>query len=1099
MPALPSPAPLRVLRRGIALAGLLVVALVARASTPSVEVRPSMLRPPPAGAVTATTSGKITGDLQEILYRNVGGDTRFARLADTRVEAKFREPVTLRKLALLRIGWPDWALPDRVALALDDRLVGEFTLTAPAISPGKYVSPEPYQVDVVDLGETRTFSKLALLVREASPSRGANTHGTLRVALPVAPPLSFKLSSVGPVPADSIGVEFEVECAAPVADAALIGKANQFRIARWLRAPLPPLPAGRSTHRVEWSRLESDFNLPADISPLNFFELALDEPSGEADWRVVSWKFVTDPARRLTSALESIPVRTWTPDAEGWRQGIPAEGFGRFGWLQNNGLLVGAFSPRTLANTVSVNGAGKPLATATWRIQCGEADVVSWERTRARWTAAEHLAVYEYSAEIQNELSDKEPNLLRRSRAPQRVTGSILAPGILVDSQDDRLRLTLEASGERKGTSPAWILYPTANGLERARLAKEFDLRALSEGWFVVTWDAEPASPVLFAPKKRPSRIQYSDTDARLTLFFEGAFERVALGHPLGYIGPGGKPRGGLLSQQALAERSRLLASLLRAYPVDVAQRFRETDDGIEIEETVSHLFWTNDWNESGRPVAPVAPLLAFAARSANYPVRLPGDLVDSGWDTKYGPYAFRDGHTLRYTLPVPPVETRLYLAPSEQDEVTKHVVARLVEPRVSGKNPLSLDSLAAFGLWSSSSLALPLMDDAGREAFLSAWRELLDNMLSTPSWYLRREPFSGATYPVSFGWHEARTDTLADVNSGLGAALYALYSYARTSGDWDYAAKHWPAVKAQMEYFVVYHDWNNMQSGAREHNGSSAIDMDCIGFQGVLAYAEMARLLGHADDAAWGRFLLSRLGVSLSMRWLGNKWINPARQPADYDSIGVGLSENTGFDLLSSKLGADHVNGELALTLAWLGQFPEVYDAHLWGLGRDFFDWLERHYVEKVVPDWRVSHPGNRNNHPANISTHLYLRGLLGAPLDELRDELKKQTGWGLAPRDIVAQENAALYAMLAGRDFPAVLRSWDRARISRWTYDPATRTATLRVQTRTPERLVLDVAAPLAALTRDRETLGERPDTAGRLHLTAPAGDSIFELRFE
>ena len=344
------------------------------------------------------------------------------------------------------------------------------------------------------------------------------------------------------------------------------------------------------------------------------------------------------------------------------------------------------------------------------------------------------------------------------------------------------------------------------------------------------------------------------------------------------FYGTESKGAPGDVSLGELASQSREVAAILRAYPFGATQSFREVENGtaIEVEDTVRHLLWENEWGEPSRRVAPISPLLNFAS-DMGYPVELPADLK-GGLSTKYGPYGYVDGNRVRYRMNQPPMDTRVYLAPPAIADARVESLANEIAslPESVQSKAWMRDALQVWWMWAPASLAFPMMDSQQQQNYLKAWRQRLEWGLSAHAWYVRREPFSGAVYPVSFGWIQGSTQTLGDVNSGVGAVLYGLWAYARCSGDWEFVRSKWPIVRGALEYYLMESDWCLMGTGAREYNASSAIDMDGISFEGAVAYASMAEELGLEDEAAFGRFLATRLAMPTCMRWIGIEWLRP-------------------------------------------------------------------------------------------------------------------------------------------------------------------------------------------------------------------------------
>lgn len=1113
------------------------------AATPSASIQDVYLEPLPATGISLHPAPAKAG--ANAADANNGGLNQapvLSSLAGSTLTVDFPAGATLRGLAVPRVGWKDWAVPSEISIEADGINLGRFALKAPRHSPatGKPQRPDFPPIvtaDIIDFGQPRSVRQLRVTVEKTETT--GNKHGILKVCGYTSAPVSIDLNPVGGVSSDSEGVELTLNLAPATSPAAspasstasasrgglhLTALVRQFRRTTSMRAPLPPLVPGENRVRVCWEEfveIESPGIPPlAPISPQHFHTLLIGADSldkNEGDITVTSWSFIKTPGQRRSATIplpawEQIPRRQFAANSEGWRPGIPSDGFGRFGWVQNSGLLVGSVAPGRFGATAIDGNGGKQ--TATWNFRFGKATVQNWTRTTADWVSVRHQTHHDLTAEMRNELEAKAPELLREERRfpPEIVTASVLAPGFLLDSMD-RL-IVIEPAPDKKTTGPVpaspRLLISGATGLRWLTPSAREPLpgAALSEGWIIVTWPGLDGIPLLLALQRKPVSIK---TDgAALEITFGGPLGRIGVSYPSGYYEHGSGNAGATSTDETLAGRARQIAAILRAYPLSATQEFRtpaDAPDTVEIRETIRHLEWTNDWEEPSRRIAPLPPLARFAA-DQGYPVKLPSSFLPGfDWPTKTGPYTAVEGNAVTWRLPVPDFGTRLYLRPSGPDPLSDHVAktipASTAFPHLVTTTPQSLqvDSLNMWFRRASSSLALPFLNDTQRHDFLAAWRHRVDDTLRPNAWFLRTEPFSRSAYPVSFGWIERNTGTLGDVNSGIGATLYGAWAYARSGGDWPFIEQKWPAIRGALEYYLVQHDWNNMQTGAREHSGSSAIDMDGIGYEGAVAFAAMSQELGYADEAALGRLLMARLSLSACMRWLGPAWTRPGLPREQWKSVGVGFSEFAGFDTFGARHGGpDHASGEIALSLSWVGQFPELYHAHLQGLGRDFWQWFEQDFVEKKMQDWRKDHPGNRNNHPANIAAHLYLRGLLGAPTSELLDELSRQGKWGLEPGTLVAQENAALYAMIAGRDFPVTLVSWGRAAVKEAGFDRVARRAHLEFSGTQPLTLTLAVTATPNAIRINGAPVPADAvlSVRGQIQLALPAGDSRVELQF-
>ncbi|MDQ8196172.1 hypothetical protein QEH59_17180 [Coraliomargarita sp. SDUM461004] len=1027
---------------------------------------------------------EVKGDESAVLSLKERSGPLLSSLMDTELVISFKEAQEMDRLAIPRIGYKDWAVPARVRVSIDGKNLGAFDLKAEASSPMEALG----SVDILHLGEAMFVEEIRLVV-ESVDSVSNNQHGMLKVFGAKAAYAQVDLEEFGPVPLNSRGIEFELQTPVDVVAPKLRVRAYQFRRQRTAEIVLQNLEAGRNLVTVNWDSIRWDGRLPSAIEPYNFNQFVIEDVTGGADVELLGCKYLLTEDATMTVPWDTIPRRVYTVDQEGWQDGIPTEGFGRFGWLPNNGLLTGSFNGRGFSNQI-IDPQGEK-SSYVWSIQCGDATYLDWERTRSDWVSISHMAYYDYTSEVKDDLAAKAPQLIKERRVPQTVQGSILAPGFLIDSEDTKLAIRLD-EGER---GEGYLAYPSTSGIVVTPLGDASISPEMSEGWFVVGWAGAEQSPVLFAPQEKVDSLLLRDGE--LEVIFEQAMGRVGVAFPGGF-------RPISLDETSQVEGNvalvRDLASILRAYPIGCSQRFRDSGGYVEIEEKFQYLGWENVWGESGLEIAPVSPLLSFAD-GQNYPVELDDDLLKLNWPTKYGPYAYMPGGQVSYRLSIPPMETSMYLAPEDSSKRKFPSLGAEISKLVAGDaNRLKFrDNLQAWWMWAPSSLAFPLLDASQKSNFLETWRSRLDSGLAPHTWYIRKEPYSASTYPVAFGWVEEQTMTIGDVNSGVGATLYALWAYARCSGDWEYVRSKWPVVQATVENFLLEHDWCLMASGAREHSASSAIDMDGIAYEGVLAYAQMAEKLGFEEEASYARFLVARFAVTTCIRWVGLDWRNPAQSRDDWEDIGVGFGEFPGVDYHTIKHGdPDKIVSEIALSLSWVGQYPELYDLHRWGLGDDFWEWFEWEMVESRMVDWRKDHPGSRNNHPANIAAHLYFRYLLGATKEDIIAELESQEGaWAMAPQNAIAQENAALYAMLEGRQYPLVLRDWGRARIVSAEFSDDRNLASLVFKSEQDFLLKAKVGAAVSSVMLDGKTV-DFVVRNRQLEIPIPVGESRVNVHF-
>lgn len=992
-------------------------------------------------AKIAVTPQLRKGNATQLGDGKINDHVYFPTLKNAMMDVTLNEPVALNQLALVRNGWDDWAIPARVSLQINDEPTLLFDINSARQKPMPTKQPifEP-----LPFGKTITVKRIRLKILEVQTT--ANKHGTFELGILVGAPALIDLHEVGGVPLDADGLQVTLKLPQAIASIQCIAKAKRFRKFTHWATELGPLTLGEHTLTIPWALFGPEEHLQDPIEPLSISQFIFTDSNAQAPLPIelASWSFLKRDNLKLKPAWDRYKPLDFSADTDGWRPGIPMQGFGRFGWMRNNGLLVGTLGHNQF-EVITRQRSGNKNAQATFMFHCGKADIQRWQTTQADWTGISEKTLFDYSDQMRNELAAKAPQLIRNRRKPQVIHASILAPGFLIDSQETTFKISLK----KQAKSKVWLLAQCNGKTQWQPITKQLDLSNMTQGWMTLLWENQPKLPLLIVPAKRPQSI--TNHAGTIQLNFGEPLKRLAIGTPNGYR-PWHEKMSDTHKTAQLAKHSFELAGILRAYPRRCQMRFKTMADHVQITERFGHMTWSNDWNELPTPIAPVAPLLSFAAMQ-NYPVTWQTDgITNRQIDTKYGPYRAAPGSVMQYTLPSPNPQGTFYLAPQNNDPMALHVAKQIASynHNQAGKSWLQRDCLGSWWKWAPASQAFALLDQTQRKNFESNYRNELDKNIRPHTWHLRTEPHSGSSYPVSFGWIHASTGTLGDVNSGNGAALFGPYAYARISGDWQLLANRWPIFQGMMRYFLLSHDWNNMQTGAREFSGSSAIDMDGIGYEGAVAFWQMAKKLGHKNDAAIGQLLASRLAVSTTMRWLGTRWDDPQISLPTL-AIGVGLGERGGFDIMKLQPhhnGPDHIHSELALSLAWVGQYPELFNLHRWGLGDAFWNHYQNQLIENILPDWRKNYPGNRNNHPANICTNLYMRGLLGATSQSMRDELAQQKNWGLTPGQQVATENAGLYSMILGMDCPIRLHDWDKAKITQATFNPKTKQARITIQ---------------------------------------------------
>lgn len=132
--------------------------------------------------VNITSSYEVEGDPMQVVSPALKATPLIRRLAGASALISLINPLPLRHLAIPRVGWDDWAVPDEVTITVNGVNYGAFHLSAPVVHPSSRTVPAA--VDIIDLGREVDATRIEVEVLAASAVKGQNRHGTLRVLLP---------------------------------------------------------------------------------------------------------------------------------------------------------------------------------------------------------------------------------------------------------------------------------------------------------------------------------------------------------------------------------------------------------------------------------------------------------------------------------------------------------------------------------------------------------------------------------------------------------------------------------------------------------------------------------------------------------------------------------------------------------------------------------------------------------------------------------------------------------------------------------------------------------------------------------------------------
>lgn len=1009
----------------------------------------------------------------------------FSSIEGVTVSVSLNHPRHIEALGVLTPAWDSWATP----LALDVRVNGSaprrITVRGAGIAPN---ADAPERGSPVIIPIRAQVSSLEVTVVDAERPSVHNTVGSIELLEAERGPDRLDFTLTGGIPDDAAGVRLFMNSRDPVRQMNVrIHTGNRpyrrlnegFDGTYWLSA-VNSVSAGESVVDLTWEQFVNPTAPELQLNPLNAFMVEVEQvgPSrGEVG--LTAWEFIGE-GDRLQPAWEHIVIPPRAPDGEGWRMGVPSNGFGRFGWTQSSGLLVGDISMGSFTYFM-LNGRNEDRSQAFIFHDGEKGRPTHWRRSHIDWTSVVHQERFGEGAKMSwaDDVGSRP--------WPVSLTYSVLAPGFLVDSDLRRFAFGIEAKDAR---APLLLYVDAAEGLKWVDSSVALDGARMARGWVVAVWPDQPNMPIVFAPQRRPKTI--TSDGGLLEFIFPGRLQRIAIGTPSGFRWWEGSA--GLMDADTaqLAEHAQHLASILRAYPKTSSMQFKDDQTHVRIRETVGHVIWDNEWNEPSTVIAPIPPMVSFAYDQQYPSIELPEAVKDLGVPTKIGPYRYVDGSTVEYRLPVPPVAGRMYLRPSGEHALADDVAGKMAQTTNIPDEPWQITNLLPWSAWAPQALGLTLMNESQRRNFLDAWKVTFDVTLTPFPWQLRREPWTGQRYLYSYAWMHHTSRTFGDIISGHGAFLYACDLYARASGDWETMEANWPLVNAVMQFYHTHHDWAHLQVPCHESSGATAFDMELIAYLGAVGYTRMAETLGREDDAAMGRLILARLGVPLSVRWLGARWVAPELcGPVEVPFSSPGLTDEVGFVRTQSP------HWHIGLSLTWKGPFYEAFAAQLWGAGKEFWHYFQKDLIEQVQPSLWTEDSWYRIK---NVAAHLYMRGLLGIPTDAMVSEIERQGELGilgLSPTPREARLYAPLYAMIIGRDHPMTLRNWGRAALLSGTYDEHTNTARIEFECAQPFEVELALRQP--AVSHDINGVRHGTVEAGDAVIVAlPAGRSRLELQF-
>jgi hypothetical protein len=391
---------------------------------------------------------------------------------------------------------------------------------------------------------------------------------------------------------------------------------------------------------------------------------------------------------------------------------------------------------------------------------------------------------------------------------------------------------------------------------------------------------------------------------------------------------------------------------------------------------------------------APLPPVLAFAI-SKGYPAKVEGEIVQTDCITKYGPFAYVKGKTLKFTLPLPPLDERGYIRLSGNADRIK--LLNSLVGHLGGDWATNAVDLGYAGM-ANAQMAWVWLDADRRLNLQNAWKTWLPMAFRFPpyppdhkknTWKAEIEPFTGFKYLWTYSLSGPPPENFRlDIDWGNALPLYGLYKYAQYSGDWEFVRNSWDGVMKIFRYFELGDDWAWMTVVNGDMGWSTGTgDPMAAAFCGHVACLKMAKALGKKSEEDYFAFKTAMVCVPTVARFWYTDW---ARNQGFFNSNEMvqGFWEKETFT--SSGLNQQETDpwGPTNI-LSGDGILPELFDA-LNLFARPALEQYEKEYAAHY-PNWADgAHPfafdTTYNGNSVYVTfPHIFARAILGEPLDKL------------------------------------------------------------------------------------------------------------------
>jgi len=320
----------------------------------------------------------------------------------------------------------------------------------------------------------------------------------------------------------------------------------------------------------------------------------------------------------------------------------------------------------------------------------------------------------------------------------------------------------------------------------------------------------------------------------------------------------------------------------LLAFPIGLEETARIDDDRVSIDQVVRHESISDEYGNVPLALSPLPPSVVLAEQAC-HPIQLPANVVRNSAQlnlpTFYGPFVFVEGRSCSYSIPAP-AGLRREARPRSRSEAATAIRKELCKLADWCGDPPT--SYVDAGLRRAAFLAeaLPELEETQHAAVRAFVPEALRIALET----LRQasEPITGqAWWTIDNTWRAyypegasdwAKDNERFDSEFYNGQALAAME--AASAVDPGLVRKYAESARQLFVYDELFTDWATGSVQTQATGEASNLDGAQFAYEGMIAMARMAKLLGDASlrDAAVLR--AARQQVALLAMWEEAAWV---------------------------------------------------------------------------------------------------------------------------------------------------------------------------------------------------------------------------------